>query len=344
MSQPFLTRHRWAPSPTGRLHLGNLFQLALCHAHARHRGGILVLRVEDLDRTRCHPDWTRALQEDLTWLGLAPDHPWDEALHQQTRDLHYTRALDTLRRRGLAYPCTCSRRDIALAQQAPHGAPRSGARYPGTCRPPEPMTGPPPAAPHAWRLRCAGTVHFHDGILGPSSRDLDALGDPVLCRRDGLFAYQLAVVVDDAFQGITDVLRGHDLLESTALQIAVGQALDLPIPRFHHTPLLVDSRGHKLSKRDASAGVPALRSAGWTPQGLLGALAWLAGLQPLPAPCRPADLAHAWDPRRLACASIEVPDALWQGPEALHRHADIHPPRRQTDTVEAQVDDTPVDR
>lgn len=264
---------RFAPSPTGPLHAGSLVAALASwldlRALAQQSGqeGRWWVRIEDVDRPRCPPGIDRVILAQLAACGLHADAP---PLWQSTRDAAYAQALERLVKSGQAYPCACTRADIdhALAAQGmPHQ--RFGERmYPGTCRPDRGGLQGRPA--RAWRLQVpAGRVHWTDRRLGPQTQDVEQeVGDFVLRRADGLWAYQLAVVVDDAFQGVTHVVRGEDLADNTARQIVLQRALGLPTPVYLHTPLVRGADGHKLSKQngalplDLGAPVSALQAAG----------------------------------------------------------------------------------
>jgi glutamyl-Q tRNA(Asp) synthetase len=240
-------RGRFAPSPTGPLHFGSLVAAVASWADARARGGEWLVRMEDLDPPREVPGAADGILRTLEALGLEPDGP---VVRQSGRGDAYRAALDRLRDRGVLFACGCTRREIADS-----GLPGSdgGIVYPGTCR-----DGPPPGrTAYALRARVDDAViAFVDAIQGEVRQDLaHEVGDFVLLRADGLFAYQLAVVVDDAAQGITDVVRGADLLDSTPRQIFLQRALDLPTPRYLHLPVATNAAGEKLSKQ---TGAPAL--------------------------------------------------------------------------------------
>lgn len=273
---PVPYRGRLAPSPTGLLHLGHAHTFALAHARARAAGGALVLRLEDLDRARCRPEFAAAIGEDLRWAGLG----WDEGpdvggphapYRQSARGALYLGALRELAAAGWLYPCTCSRRDITHALSAPHPGDR-GPLYPGTCRPPKPVAFADPATAGVnwrFRVRAGAVVDFHDGRLGPQRQAAGAdLGDFIVWRRDGFAAYELAVVVDDAAMNITEVVRGEDLLPSTGQQLLLYGALDHAPPAFFHAALLRDAAGRRLAKRDAARSLRALREAGVAPEAL----------------------------------------------------------------------------
>lgn len=230
---------RFAPSPTGRLHFGSLLAALASHCDARSRGGRWLVRIDDLDAARVVPGMDADILRTLEAYGFA----WDGEVAYQSRNLaHYEAAFARLRDKGWIYPCGCSRKDLAEAPRAIDGS----TLYPGTCR--EGL--PPGKAARAWRFRAEGCVSFDDRIQGRVVEDLPReVGDFVVKRADGVFAYQLAVVIDDALGGVTDVVRGADLLGSTARQIALHRALGLPVPCYAHLPVAVDARGDKLSKQ-----------------------------------------------------------------------------------------------
>ncbi len=256
------TSTRFAPSPTGRLHLGHAWSAAIGHALARSAGGRWWLRIEDIDTTRCRPEFTATIHQDLAWLGLIPD---DVLVQTSRRDAHQA-ALDRITDMGLAYPCFCTRADIAAAAQAPHGA---QAVYPGTCRNLDraEATARARAEPHAIRLNVAaavqrtGPLHWREGNT-PTQADPSIAGDIVLARKDIGVGYMLAAVVDDAHAQITDIVRGRDLLDATPTQRLLQALLDLPAPRYHHHRLLLAADGRRLAKRDRAETLHALREAG----------------------------------------------------------------------------------
>jgi len=240
---------RFAPSPTGLLHAGSLVAALASWLDARACNGRWLVRIEDTDTPRCVPGTDQLILQQLAACGLHPDEP---PLWQSQRIPLYQAALDQLIHAGLAYACTCSRKDIEAAHAA-RGMQRGRFTelvYPGTCR-----HGPTqPGRAQAWRLRVpGGTVHWHDRRLGPQQQDVAAsVGDFVLHRADGLWAYQLAVVADDAAQGVTHVVRGADLADNTARQIVLQRALGLPLPHYLHVPLVLGSNGEKLSKQNGA--------------------------------------------------------------------------------------------
>ncbi|NMO21356.1 tRNA glutamyl-Q(34) synthetase GluQRS [Pyxidicoccus fallax] len=272
-------RGRFAPSPTGRMHLGNIRSALLGWLQARAAGGAFLLRIEDLDRARCKPQYVDDLKRDLEWLGLT----WDEQpLIQSQRDDVYRDALAKLEREGLVYPCFCTRAEIARAASAPHGLSEEGPRYPGTCAnltAAQVVERARTRAP-AYRFRTRpGEVRFMDELLGPYSQDVEAVvGDFVVRRNDGVASYQLAVVVDDAASGITHVLRGDDLLSSTPRQLQLYAALGLSAPSFLHVPLVLGEDGKRLAKREGAFALAELRERGLAPERVLGLLAAWSGL------------------------------------------------------------------
>jgi len=261
---------RFAPSPTGPLHAGSLVAALASWLDARAHGGRWLVRMEDVDLPRCVPGADRVILQQLAECGLLPDEP---PLYQSRRSALYQQALDALVVRGLAYPCACSRRDIEAEQQRlGRVKPRHGELvYPGTCR--DGLHG---KAPRAWRLRVpASIVPWTDRRLGPQTQDVEAdVGDFVLKRADGYFAYQLAVVVDDGAQGITHIVRGEDLADNTARQILLQSALRLPTPAYLHTPLVLGANGEKLSKQNGALALDTR-----DPLAALNAAATVLGLQ-----------------------------------------------------------------
>ena len=272
-------RGRLAPSPTGYLHLGHAATFRTAWQRAFEYAGGLVLRIEDLDRVRCRPEYDAALNDDLRWIGLqwqegpdvgGPFNPY----RQSERGLYYLDAWRTLAESGLIYACTCTRRDVDNAIRAPHGGGEETI-YPGCCRPatPLPVRASEPGGVN-WRLRTTPgeTVAFADRSAGPQAfvvgRDF---GDFIVWRKDGVPAYQFAVVVDDAAMRITEVVRGADLLLSTAQQLLVYRALKLTPPEFYHCPLVTDVSGRRLAKREGAHSLRALRAAGVDPASLFDA-------------------------------------------------------------------------
>ncbi|MEA3043519.1 MAG: glutamyl-Q tRNA(Asp) synthetase [Sphingomonadales bacterium] len=260
---------RFAPSPTGRLHLGHAYSALLAHDFARAQGGTFLLRIEDIDPGRSRPEHVDSIIEDLLWLGLE----WDgEMLYQSERLGLYAEALERLKAEGLLYPCFCTRADIAASAAAPQG--RDGPLYPGTCRG---LAAPDLARPHAWRLDVAkaaaraGPLYWHDGDTEVKAEPA-TFGDVVLARKDAPASYHLAVTVDDAAQGVTDVVRGRDLFACTDVHRLLQALLELPTPDYHHHALLTDAEGNRLAKRHRAPTLADLRNAGLDPADLVASL------------------------------------------------------------------------
>ncbi len=286
---------RFAPSPTGPLHLGHAYSALLAHDMARAAGGTFLLRIEDIDRQRSRPEWDAALLSDLRWLGLR----WPEPARQSDRAGAYRAALDVLAGRGLLYACTCNRADIRAAAGAPQegGTPPSGPDgivYPGTCRH---RCVAPGAAPQgaalrldmaaALRLAAGGPLGFAETGAGPAGDrgyiSLDpgwlrnGIGDVVVARRGMGTSYHLSVVVDDAAQGITHVVRGRDLFDATAIHVVIQRVLDLPTPVYHHHRLIRDAAGRRLAKRDDARALALYRAEGATPNDIRRLVGLAAG-------------------------------------------------------------------
>jgi len=265
---------RFAPSPTGPLHLGHAYAAIFAHDMARAAGGQFLLRIEDIDRQRSKPRWEQAIYDDLEWLGLG----WDGAMRQSERLPAYQAALDGLWAQGLLYPCTCTRRDIDLALGAPQegltppniGGP-DGPVYPGTCR--GATKGPRPRDQHL-RLDMRKAIQAPDTIAfvgnGAEVRTkaetyVDGIGDIILARKDFGTSYHLSVVLDDAAQGVTHVTRGEDLFEATRIHVVLQRLLGLPSPVYHHHLLIRDDQGRRLAKRDDARALSKYRAEGATP-------------------------------------------------------------------------------
>ena len=267
---------RFAPSPTGPLHLGHAYSAMVAHDMARGANGTFHVRIEDIDQTRSRPEWEALIEEDLTWLGLS----WPRtALRQSDRLPAYRDALERLWADGLLYACTCSRRDIIDAASAPQGAPQigpDGVVYPGSCRHVAPRTGPLPDV--ALRLDMGGALErlsvpgFQE--TGPDHRGhhiadpqhlIQNVGDVVLMRPAYGTSYHLSVVIDDAHQGITHVVRGTDLFEATAIHVLLQALLGLPTPIYHHHRLIRDASGRRLAKRDDARAIRLYRADGASP-------------------------------------------------------------------------------
>ena len=316
-----LIKGRFAPSPTGRMHLGNVFCALLSWLSAKSQGGQWLLRIEDIDPGRSRRDYALQLMDDLQWLGL----PWDgEVVWQSQRSDIYEHYLRLLEDAGLTYPCYCTRADI-MATQAPH---ETDGRivYAGTCRPKKlsslssssSFSSSSSSSPAAIRLLVPDEdIAFTDGHYGPQQVNLAKhCGDYILRRRDGAWAYQLAVVVDDALMGVTEIVRGRDLLLSTPQQIHLHRTLaSLSSPSkggvrgglsYYHHPLLINEDGQRLCKRDKSLDLGALRARHVGPQDIIGLLAHLAGLLPDPTPVSPRDLLPLFSWQKVPLHDIEA--------------------------------------
>lgn len=307
---------RFAPTPSGALHLGNARTALLAWLHARREGGRFLLRIEDIDRARSRPHLAEQAIEDLRWLGL----DWDEGpgvggphgpYYQSEREALYREALARLQASGCLYPCYCSRAQLMAIASAPHGLASEGPAYPGTCR---------RLTPEQRREREAGgktpslrfalpdeAITFTDLVAGPQRFPPGAGGDFVVLRADGVIGYQLAVVVDDALMGVTHVLRGGDLLDSTPRQILLYRALGWPVPRFGHLPLLLGPDGARLAKRHGAVTLAGIRAAGTRSEAVVGHLAYLSGLIDRPEPVRPQELVAGFDLARVPREPVRLP-------------------------------------
>lgn len=307
---------RFAPTPSGRMHLGNLFSCLLAWLSVRSQGGRLILRQEDLDTQRTSPAFAAQLEADLAFLGL----DWDEGgtkggpagpYWQSQRGAYYEACLKKLGDMGLVYPCFCSRAELH-APNAPHTA--DGERvYPGTCRglTAREIEEKIKARPPAFRLKAEGEVEFADRRYGKQAQNLDMeCGDFILRRSDGVFAYQLAVVADDGAMGVTEVVRGRDLLSSTARQLYLYRLLNLPEPAFCHVPLLLAADGRRLSKRERDVGLEALKER-YRAEEIVGKLAWLAGQLDKPEAAAPKELVGIFRWEKVPKEDIFLPEGLF---------------------------------
>lgn len=284
---------RFAPSPTGRMHAGNVLAALVAWLVAKSQGGSIVLRIEDLDRDRSKPGFSDMIQRDFERLGLH----WDKGPYfQHDREEAYRSAFDQLVSDGLVYPCFCSRADLHAAS-----APHRGERiiYPGTCRhlSDGEILSQGLRRPPAQRLIVPDHSYtINDALQGPYTQHLERdCGDFLIRRADGVFAYQLAVVVDDADQGVNSVVRGVDLLGSTPGQYYLQDLLGLPHPCYVHIPLIVANRTRRLSKRDRDASLDALLARFGTPEAVIGHIAGLAGIAPTRDPATPEELLQIFD-------------------------------------------------
>ncbi len=266
MTQNIVTR--FAPSPTGRLHLGHAYSAMLAHDLARSSRGTFLLRIEDIDAGRCRAEFVDGIFEDMRWLGL----DWDGAVMvQSNRADAYEAALRQLIDAGVAYRCWCTRGDIAAS--APQG--QADRVYPGTCKG---RADPADGRPHCWRLDAAAALNavepliWHDETEGEVAADPASLGDVVIARKDAATSYHLAVTIDDAAQGVTDIVRGYDLFASTHIHRLLQALLGLQTPRYHHHGLIVDAQGERLAKRRGSISLADLRAGGVDPLRLISGM------------------------------------------------------------------------
>jgi len=275
---------RFAPSPTGYLHLGHAYAALFAWRLANRPGGRFILRIEDIDRGRSRPDFEDAIYEDLAWLGISWEEP---VLRQSERGEVYRAALDRLAELGVLYPCFCTRKDILAeinsSAGAPHGHGADGPLYPGICRALEPAERSArieAGAPYALRLDVAralaltGPLTWYDRVRGEQPAAPERLGDVVLARKDVATSYHLAVTVDDAAQGVTLVSRGADLFEATHVHRLLQALLGLAVPEWHHAPMLVDAAGRRLAKRDKALTLRELRASGTS-----GEAVWAMAIQ-----------------------------------------------------------------
>lgn len=291
-------RGRFAPTPSGSLHLGNARTALLAWLQIRAAGGEFILRMEDIDKPRSRAEWAEEIIRDLEWLGLDIDEGPEEGggygpYVQSEREDRYREALNRLQSAGLLYPCYCSRADLAGIASAPHGIGAEGLAYPGTCRTLSEEERAYKAKSKTPSLRFAvpeREIGFADGLMGMQSFKPGMGGDFVVRRADGIIAYQLAVTVDDAAMKITDVLRGMDLLDSTPRQLLLFEALGEPAPDYVHVPLLYGPDGSRLSKRHGAVGISAMRRSGKRAEEVVGCLAYWSGLLDRPEPVMASEL------------------------------------------------------
>ena len=291
---------RFAPSPSGRMHLGNLFTALLAWLSVRSENGVFLLRIEDLDPERSRVEYADAIRDDLRWLGI----DWDrEQPPQSARTEVYRSRFSYLASAAQVYPCYCTRAELSAA--APHGGERV---YPGTCRK---RLAPPAGRRPSYRLTVPDRdISFSDGVWGVRTENLlRDCGDFVLCRSDGVFAYQLAVVTDDMEGGVTQVVRGRDLLPSTARQMYLYELFGAEPPTYFHVPLLTDGEGRRLSKRDKDLDMGVLRER-MTPQALLGVLAFAAGLTERNEPLTAAELIPLFSWQKIKKQDIPIREAF----------------------------------
>lgn len=303
-------RGRYAPSPTGLIHLGNARTALAAWLSVRSQNGTFVWRLEDLDGPRVVPGMAEAAMEDLAWLGL----DWDEGPYVQSeRSAVYEEALARLAAAGRLFPCRRSRKDLQSIASAPHG-PEGSAPYPAAFRPERLEPGWfGQVSDAAIRFQVHDRpVEWIDRVYGRQTERVDqTVGDFVLKRRDGLYAYQLAVVVDDLLMGINEVVRGADLLDSTARQIQLIEALGGTPPAYAHVPLVVNAQGEKLSKRDAGLTLRSLREEGMRPEALAGYLGWSLGISDRPEPCPVAELVPLFEWEKVRRETWMLPPDLF---------------------------------
>lgn len=306
---------RFAPTPSGRIHLGNILCAMLSWLSVRSKQGKYLLRIEDLDAMRCPRSLADQIEEDLQWFGI----DWDdggsaggEQWYQSSRTEIYDKYFEVLKDKGLLYPCFCSRAELHTAQ-APH---RSDGTYiyAGTCRnlTPEQIAEKSKRRPPAWRVRVPDrVVSFTDGCQGVYTENLaQDCGDFIIRRSDGVYGYQLAVVVDDGEMGVTEVVRGSDLLNSTPRQMYLYEQLGFSIPQFYHMPLLTAPDGRRLSKRDGDLDLGVLRERFGRPEPIVGMLAKAAGLRPTAEPVALHELIadFSWD--KIPKQDIALPEEI----------------------------------
>jgi glutamyl-tRNA synthetase len=304
---------RFAPSPSGRMHLGNLYTALAAWLCAKSRGGTFLLRMEDLDPMRCPRSFADLILSDLEWLGLTWDN--ETVPYQSEREAIYTWYFDRLQQEGRLYPCFCSRAQLHVAD-APHA---SDGRfvYAGTCRnlTPAEVAEKSRHRHPAYRLRLPDEViSFTDGHYGPQQYNLAKdWGDIIIRRSDGVFAYQLAVTIDDGLQGVTQVVRGGDLLSSAAPQLYLFRRFGFAEPSYLHLPLLVSPDGARLAKREKACDTGFLRSLCDSPEPLIGYMAWLLGQLDRPEPLRAQDVLPFFDAKKIPAHDIVVPGDYWKG-------------------------------
>lgn len=310
-------RGRLAPSPSGRMHLGNAFSALLAWLCVRSSGGELVLRLEDLDRDRCKSEYSQILIDDLKWLGLEADISGDD-FYQSRRDALYEEYLEKLNVLGLIYPCFCSRAELHAAS-APHAS-DGRVIYSGACKSLTAVQILKLSDTRRAALRLSlpdEEISFSDGVFGNFSLNLARdCGDIILRRSDGIFAYQLAVVVDDGLMGINQVVRGRDLIESTPIQIYLHRLLGFTPPKFYHVPLLLAPDGKRLAKRERHLGMGALRER-YTPEELIGLLAHMSGIIERPEAVTPHELIREFSCAKIPKNDIYLPAELCCGQQEL---------------------------
>ncbi|MFB5190209.1 tRNA glutamyl-Q(34) synthetase GluQRS [Alicyclobacillus fastidiosus] len=312
-----MRRGRFAPSPTGELHIGNAFTAVMAWLQMRSVGGGFVLRMEDIDEARCRSDYAAQVMEDLRWLGLdwdeGPDVGGAHGPYQQRQRLpEYEAALRQLQGAGQLYPCFCSRAELVQVASAPHDLFADEPRYSGRCRHLTPVERVSRAEHKRPSLRFSvpdREVIVRDLLFGETRVNPADGGDFIVRRADGVFAYQLAVVVDDAAMAVTDVLRGADLFSSAPRQISLYRALGQEPPTFTHVPLVLDAQGRRLSKRNRSNAVRAMRESGVAAEEIIGVIAYLARLSDSIRPASLSELVERFDLRRLPKRPVQMDES-----------------------------------
>jgi len=323
-----MLRGRFAPTPSGLMHIGNARTALLAWLQIRSAGGQFILRIEDIDKPRSKPHYAEQALSDLRWLGL----DWDEGPDiggpcspyvQSEREDQYEAALQQLLEQDKLYPCYCSRADLQAIASAPHGLSAEGPAYPGLCRHLTASERTERGAAKQPSLRFAmpdQAVSYKDEAAGPQTFAPGAGGDFVVKRADGIISYQLAVVVDDAAMGITDVLRGYDLLDSTPRQLLLYEALGLTPPRFAHVPLLLGPDGNRLAKRHGAISLASIRERRLPPELIVGALAAWSGLHDRTEPIAASELIRSFKLHKVPTAPIVVDDATLKLLERSDNH------------------------
>ena len=303
---------RFAPSPSGRMHLGNIYTALAAWLCAKSAGGTFLLRIEDLDPMRCPRSFAEQILSDLEWLGLTWDNP--EIPYQSERTAIYEKYFELLSEKNLVYPCFCSRAQLHVAD-APHAS-DGRVVYAGTCRR---LTAEEIRAKEKYRKPAARlilpdvTITFCDGCFGPQSFNLARdWGDIIIRRSDGVFAYQLAVTIDDGLMGVTQVVRGWDLLSSAAPQIYLFRTLGFTPPAYLHLPMLITQEGARLAKRDKAADMGFLREQLAGPKSLIGYIAWLLGQLEKPEPVTAEELLPLFDHKKIPGHDLVIPGNYWE--------------------------------
>lgn len=310
---------RLAPSPSGYLHLGNAWSFVMCWLICRSMKGELILRIDDLDPERSREHFTKAIIEDLHWLGLdwdrGPDQVDGGLYIQSKRGQFYTAALETLRNRGELYPCFCSRKELRMLANAPHKTVGEKRNICPCANLPINLVKEKLANKHKYALKIrsgSDFITFNDYIYGGREYSpADYGGDFALRRSDGVFSYQLASTVDDALMGVNLVIRGNDLLESSPRQILILKRLGYEIPQYAHIPLILDQKGERLAKRHGDLSLRALRKRGIKPEKVLGLIAYWANIQNSPDPSSLKEMLKNFSISKISTANIKIPDFLF---------------------------------